>query len=132
MGTWTIDGITTEEFDASAFGDEWKLYEYGMKDGGTISFNGHYVPTDTTGQDALLLANLYNSALTDIRLYINNTSYFEPCQSTGWFSPGAYSTGMPTVASNVRITTFNIGMDKSGLGTISFTGKVSGLMVRAV
>ena len=132
IGIWTIDGITTEEFDASAFGDEWKLFEYGMKDGGTISFNGHYQPTDTTGQDMLLQANLYNSALTNIRLYINNTSYFEPCQSTGWFSPGAYSTGMPTVASNVRITTFNIGMDKSGLGTISFTGKVSGLMVRAV
>jgi len=132
MGTWSMDGVTVEEFDASEFGDEWKTYEYGMKDGGTVQFNGHYDPTDATGQDGLIRANLYNSALTNLRLYINNTSYYEPCQTAGWFAPGAYSTGMPTIASSVTITSINIGMDKSGLGTISFTGKISGLMVRAV
>jgi hypothetical protein len=132
MGTWSLDGITTDELEASAFGDEWKQYEYGMKDGGTVSFNGHYEPTDTTGQQALQQANLYNSALTNLRLYINNTSYFEPCQTTGHFSP-ALTTGAPTPANcSVNITSINIGMDKSGLGTISFTGKVSGVMVRAV
>ena len=130
MGTWTIDGITVEEFDSSAFGDTWKSFEYGMKDGGTVSFNGHYQPTDVTGQQMLMLANLYNSALTDLRLYIDNTSYFVPSQSTSYFAPGAYSTGMPGRVSSVTITTFNIGLDKSGLGTISFTGKVSGLMVK--
>jgi len=129
MGTWTLDGITIEEFDASAFNDDWKSFEYGMKDGGTISFNGHYTPTDTTGQLALQLANLYNSKLTNLQLWINDTSYFTPCASTGYFAPGDYSTGMPTVLSSVTITTYNVGMDKSGLGTISFTGKVSGLMV---
>jgi len=129
MGTWALDGIVTEEFDASSFGDTWKQFEYGMKDGGTISFNGHYTPTDTTGSDVLVRANLYNSDLTNLRLYIDNTSYFEPCQSTSYFSPGAYSTGMPTKLSSVAITSYNIGMDKSGLGTVSFTGKVSGVMV---
>jgi hypothetical protein len=128
MGTWSIDGITTDEFECSSFGDNWKSYSYGMKDGGTISFNGHYDPTDTTGQEALLQANLHNSSLTNIRLYVDNTSYFEPCQSTGYFSPNL-TTGADTLLSNVRITAFNIGLDKSGLGTISFTGKVSGLMV---
>ncbi len=128
MGTWTIDGITAEEFDASAFGDDWKKYKYGMKDGGTASFNGHYEPTDVSGQQALQQANLYNSALTDLRLYIDNTSYFTPCQTTGYFSPDL-STGAPTKASSVNITSFNIGLDKSGLGTISFTAKVSGVMV---
>jgi hypothetical protein len=130
MGTWAIDGVTVEEFDASAFGDTWKSFQYGMKDGGTVSFNGHYEPTDVTGQQMLMLANLYNSALTDLRLYIDNTSYFVPSQSTSYFAPGAYSTGMPGRVSSVTITTFNIGLDKSGLGTISFTGKVSGLMVK--
>ena len=129
MGTWSLDGISSEEFDASAFGDEWKSFEYGMKDGGTVSFNGHYTPTDTTGQQMLQLANLYNSALTNLWLYINDTSYYIPSQSTGYFAPGAYSTGMPGRLSSVTITSFNIGLDKSGLGTISFTGKVSGLMV---
>lgn len=129
LGTWSLDGINAEEFDASAFGDTWKQFEYGMKDGGTVSFNGHYTPTDTTGQQTLQLANLYNSAVTNLRCYIDNTSYFEPCQSTGYFAPGAYSTGMPTKLSSVTITSFNIGLDKSGLGTISFTAKVSGVMV---
>ena len=98
MGTWTIDGIETEEFDASEFGDTWKQFEYGMKDGGSVSFNGHYDPADTTGQQALQQANLYNSALTNLRLYVDNTSYFEPCQTTGYFSP-ALTTGAPTEAS---------------------------------
>lgn len=128
MGTWSIDGISTDEFDASAFGDTWKKFEYGMKDGGTVSFNGHYDPADTTGQQALQQANLYNSALTNLRLYIDNTSYFEPCQTTGYFSPNL-TTGAPTQLSNVKITSLNIGADKSGLETISFTGKVSGCMV---
>lgn len=128
IGTWAIDGITAEEFDASAFGDDWRKYKYGMKDGGAVSFNGHYEPTDVSGQQALQQANLYNSALTDLRLYIDNTSYFTPCQTTGYFSPDL-STGAPTTASSVNITSFNIGLDKSGLGTISFTAKVSGVMV---
>ena len=128
MGTWSINGIQTEEFDASAFGDTWKEFEYGMKDGGTVSFNGHYDPDDTTGQQALQQANLYNSALTNLRLYIDNTSYFEPCQTTGYFSPNL-TTGAPTQASSVKITSLDITADKSGIETISFGGKVSGVMV---
>jgi len=129
MGTWSLDGVSVEELDASSFGDDWKSFKYGMKDGGSVSFNGHYDPTDTTGQQMLQLANLYNSALTDLRCYIDDTSYFVPSQSTSYFAPGAYSTGMPGKVSSVTITTFNIGADKSGLETISFTAKVSGLMV---
>ena len=128
MGTWSIDGITTEEFNASSFQDEWMKFEYGMKDGGTISFNGFYDPDDVTGQQALQQANLYNSALTNLFLFNDDTSYWGPCQTTGYFSPNL-TTGAPTELSNCKMTTFNIGMDKSGLGTISFTAKVSGLMV---
>ena len=128
MGTWTLDGIQVEEFDASAFGDTWKQFEYGMKDGGSVSFNGHYEHTDVTGQIALQQANLYNSDLTDLRFYVDNTSYYEPCQTTGYFDP-TLTTLAPTKLSTITITTFNVGMDKSGLGTTSFTGKVSGVMV---
>jgi hypothetical protein len=99
-----------------------------MKDGGTVQFNGHYDPADTTGQQALQQANLYNSALTTPRFYVDNTSYYEACQTTGYFSP-TLTTGAPTVASSITITAFNVGFDKSGLGTTSFTGKISGLMV---
>lgn len=128
MGTWTLDGIVVDEHDASSFEDTWKQYEYGMKDGGTLSFNGHYDPADTTGQQALQQANLYNSSLTTIRFYVDSTSYYEPCQSTGYFSP-TLTTGAPTQVSNVRITAYNVSADKSGLMQISFTAKVSGVMV---
>ena len=128
MGTWSLNGITTDEFDASAFGDTWKEFEYGMKDGGTVSFNGHYDPDDTTGQQALQQANLYNSALTNLRIYIDNTSYFAPCSVTGYFSPNL-TTGAPTQLSNIKITSLDISADKSGIETISFSGKVSGVMV---
>jgi hypothetical protein len=99
-----------------------------MKDGGQLTFNGHYDPDDTTGQQALQQANLYNSDLTNLRFYIDNTSYFEPCQTTGYFSPNL-TTGAPTKLSHVNITAFNVSMDKAGVGAIDFTADVSGVMV---
>lgn len=128
MGNWSLNGITVDEFDASAFTDTWKQYMYGMKDGGSVTFSGHYDPDDTTGQQALQQANLYNSSLTNLRFYIDNTSYFEPCQTTGYFSPNL-TTGAPTKLSSVTVTAFNVNMDSSGIGAIDFTAKVSGVMV---
>jgi hypothetical protein len=128
MGTWSLDGIVADQFESTAFGDNWKTYEYGAKDGGTISFDGFFDPTDTTGQIALQLANLSNGTVTNIKLYVDNTSYYEPCQTTGYFSP-SYTTGYGTQLSNVRITSFNVKADKSGLLTTNFSAKVSGVMV---
>ena len=129
MGTWSLSGITADQMESSAFGDNWKTYEFGMKDGGQISFNGFLDPADTTGQQALQKANIDNTDLTSLRLYVDNTSYYEPCQTAGYFAPGTLSTGQDTPASHVNITTYDISMDKAGLATISFTGKVSGVMV---
>ena len=128
MGTWSIDGITADEMESSAFDQNWKTYEFGMKDGGTISFNGFFDPDDTTGQQALMNANLENTNLTTIKLYVDSTSYFEPCQTTGYFSPTT-TQNADTSASHVNVTSFNIGADKSGICTIDFTCKVSGVMV---
>lgn len=129
MGTWSLSSITADQIESSAFGDNWKSYEFGMKDGGQITFNGNLDPADTTGQYALQIANISNTDLTSLRLYVDSTSYYEPCQTTGYFAPGAFSTGYSTVKSLVNITSFDISMDKSGLASISFTGKVSGVMV---
>lgn len=128
IGSVSIDGINTEQFDASEFGDEWMQFLYGMKDGGSVTFNGHYDPDDVTGQQALQQANLYNSSLTNLRVYVDNTSYFEPCQTTGYFSPNL-TQNAPTELSSVVITALSVNADKSGLGQISFTGKVNGCMV---
>lgn len=128
MGTWTLNGITADKIEVTAFGDNWKSYMFGLKDGGEISFDGFYDPDDSTGQDALRLANLYNSNLTSLRLYIDNTSYFVPCQTTGYFSP-TVTTGAPTRSSYVNITSYDVKADKSNVAQCSFKATVSGLMV---
>lgn len=129
MGTWTLSGITADQMESTSFGDNWKTYEFGCKDGGQISFNGFLDPADTTGQQALQKANIDNTDLTSLRLYVDNTSYYEPNQSAEYFAPGSLSTNQDTPVSLVNVTTYDISMDKTGLATISFTAKVSGVMV---
>jgi hypothetical protein len=128
MGTWSISGITADQMDASAFGDNWKSFEFGMKDGGTITFSGIADPADTTGQEALQLANLNNTDLTNLYLYIDDTSRYGPNQTSGYFSPSSTS-GNDTPVSYVNITSYNISADKADLVKIDFTAKISGLMV---
>ena len=129
MGTWSMPGISTDQLDASAFQDTWKTYLYGMKDGGTITFNGHLNMSDTVGQQILVAANAKNSALDNLMFWMDSVSYWEPNQTTDYLGPGILSTGMGTPGlCSVNIVAMTIGMDKSGLGTISFTAKVNGCM----
>ena len=129
MGTWSMPGISVDQLDASAFLDTWKQYLFGMKDGGTVTFNGHLNMADTTGQQVLVAANAKNSNLPSLRFYMDSVSYWVPNQTTDYLGPGILSTGMGTPGlCSVNITAMTIGMDKSGLGTISFTAKVNGCM----
>lgn len=129
MGTWSISGIVADQMESSAFGDNWKSFEFGMKDGGTVSFDGFLDPADSTGQQALQKYNLDNTDVTSLRLYVDTTSYYAPSQSTSYFAPGTLSTGQSGKVSHVNITSYDISMDKSGLATVSFTAKVTGVMV---
>jgi len=115
LGTWSINGITADQLEDTEFGDDWKTFVYGMKDGGQVSFAGYYDKTDTTGQDAIRTANENDTELTDLRFYVDDTSYWRP-----------NSTGTPH--SNIMITAWDISADKSALVQCSFTGKVSGKM----
>ena len=128
MGSWSLSGITADKMDTSAFNDNWKSFEFGMKDGGTIEFSGLADPADVTGQEALELANIANTDITTLRLYVDDTSYYEPCQTTGYFSP-ANTTGLDTRLSRVNVTSYSKNVEKSGMMQVSFTCKVSGLMV---
>ena len=112
MGSWSMDGVSRETIEDTAFGDTVKKYVFGIMDGGTLSFEGNYDPSDSTGQTVLDSACKNASLLGSgsIRLYIDNTSYW-------------------TVASNgqLLVTKANaISMEKNGLGKISFSAKVSG------
>ena len=129
MGTWSISGVTADKMETSEFGDNWKTYAFGMKDGGTISFSGLSDPDDTTGQEALKLANVENTDLTDIRFYVDDTSYYHPNSTTGYFSP-ASTTGNDTPAScYCNVDSYSESADKSGMLMIDFTATVSGVMV---
>jgi hypothetical protein len=128
IGTWKLDGITADQMDTSAFGDNWKSFEFGMKDGGTLTFSGLCDPADTTGQQQLQSYNIGNTDVTSLRLYVDNTSYYVPCQTTSYYAPGALSTGIATVLSWVNITSFSIGAERAGMLTIDFTAKISGCM----
>ena len=112
MGTWSMDGVSRETIEDTAFGDSVKKYVFGFMDGGALSFDGSYDPSDSTGQAILNSACLNASLLGSgsIRLYIDNTSY--------WTVP---STGSYLVTKANAVT-----MDKNALGKISFSAKVSG------
>lgn len=128
LGTWSMPGISTDQLEDTEFGDNWKTFKFGLKDGGDVTFAGLGRPDDETGQQALMDANLEATELSNLRLFCDNTSYYEPCQTTGYFSP-YNTTGASTKLSYANITAYSIDSDKSGLVNISFTAKVSGVMV---
>ena len=130
IGDVSMDGVTVEELETSAFGNNgWKTFQSGMKDGGTISFSGQYDLDDTNGQIALAQALVNGTEITTLRIYMDSTSYYEPCQTTGWLT-SADSTGNSTVLSNVKVTAHNIKGAVNAMATVDFRLKVSGCMVQ--
>lgn len=128
IGKWEYTAPSAEEHDATEFGDSWEKTLLGIKKGGSISFSGLLDPSDSTGQEVIELAAVENSQLTNMRFYVDNTSYFCANQTTGYFSP-YNTTGKSTVLSYIQLNPPTIGVDKNGMATASFSGKVSGLLV---
>lgn len=113
MGTWEISGRDVEMLETTEFGDQYTTMTPGIKSGGQISFSGLLDPDDSTGQTVLQTAWENGTDVTNLRAYIDNTSYYE-----------ANQTGTPS--SYVNITSFDISTDKNALATISFSGTLSG------
>lgn len=114
IGSYTIPGATTELLDDTEFGDDWKQWLLGLKDGGEMTFEGLYDPTDTTGQDVLRDANLNDTQVTNIRFYVNAASYWIP-KTTG---PASY----------VLVSAWDVNAEMNGLVRCSFTVKMSGAL----
>jgi len=115
MGTITMGGLTNDVIEHTSFGDTFKLYEFGMGDYGTLSFSGWYDPSDSTGQSILRSAAVNVSKLTNLYLYIDNTSF--------WAAKTSSVTGAILMTKVDAWTT-----DKDGLARIDFEAKVSGEM----
>ncbi len=129
MGSVQLNGIAIEQLETTAFGDEWKQFVMGMKDGGEMSFNGFFDPDDANGQEALRVANLNATDITNLRVYYDQTSYYELCQTTGYFSP-TLTSNQKTQKSYANVVSFNVSADKSSVATSEFKLKVSGCFVR--
>jgi len=112
LGTWTLSGFTREALDTTEFGDDIKTFTFGVGTSGTLSFAGNYDAGDSTGQDLINSACKNASVFTggDLKLYIDNTSYY------------TVDTGGEILITKSDATT----MDKSGLGQVSFEGTISG------
>jgi hypothetical protein len=114
MGTWNLSGFSRETLEDTEFGDDVKTFVFGPGDGGTIDFSGLYDPTDSTGQaalDALIIAGTVISNTT-LRFYVDAASYW------------TISSGGSILITKGKA----VSMDKSGLGQVSFSAKVSGIM----
>ena len=125
IGNWSIGGGSVATLDDTEFGDEHQDLVLGLFTGGTVSFSGLHKIDDTTGQDLLIDAYHLRSSFLLLKFYCNNTSFYMPNSST------AAGGGLPASSpiSKIYITSEpQIGMDRSGLASISFSGIVVGVM----
>ena len=125
LGTWAFSGGSYAELDDTDFGDDDTSIMRGVRTGGTVSFSGRYKKDDTTGQDKIRDAFWLKSDLTDLRFYVDDTSYYTPNSTT------AAGGGLPanTMVSHIKILTEpNINVDQTALATIEFEGKIEGAM----
>lgn len=112
IGNWVLSGVNTDLLDQTQFGDDWKQWAMGQKDGGSVTFEGLLDPADSTGQTVLRNANANNTSITDIRFYVDANSYWIPATTNP--------------LSNVLITAWDIRAEASGLVRCSFTAKICG------
>jgi hypothetical protein len=125
LGTWSITGGNFAELDDTAFGDESMQTLRGLRTGGEVAFSGNYKKDDTQGQDMIKLAYWNKSDLTDIRFYVDDTSYYTPNSTT------AAGGGLPagTDVSHIKIFTEpTITLAMGDLAKTEFTGKIIGAM----
>ncbi len=115
-GTYEVAGAVRRTVDASEFGVDCDIFEFGGADGGTIRLmNVNYDPTDPMqnylrdcAENGVKLAG--NDATSGIRFWINSTSVL-----------------MVGTSGHILMTSCtNIRADRNGLGKCDFEGKVSG------
>jgi hypothetical protein len=116
MGNWKFSGITVDLLESTAFGDTAKQFMTGLLDYGEATFGGLYDLSNAGAQSTLLSALMNNSKVGDIRFYLNSVSYWTPNITV-------------LSAAGMLVRQASIGQDKSGLGTVEFTGKFTGPML---
>jgi len=117
IGSYTLSGYTVDTIDVTAFCDSAKDFIPGMVDPGEITISGNYDPSDTNGQVALEAAVEAGTEYgpDDVKFYLDGQ-----CSGNGWYltpkSPGVI----------IWTKSKAISFSASGVGTVEFTGKLSG------
>lgn len=120
-GKYSITGAVRKTVDASEFGVDIDIFEFGSADGGTISLTD--VSYDPTNPEQNTLRScvengtkLINSVTSGPRFWINSTSYL---------TIGTSGNILMTSAGAVEA-------DRSGMAKTNFEGKVSGAFMYIV
>ena len=111
LASWALD-LSNDEIDTTAFGSTWKKSDVGMR-GWSLSIEGHYDPTDATGQNLIEAAWAGGSLINDIKVYVDSTSYWIPDVTTNSNAGG-------------RVTSYAINQAHDAVAGISFTLAGSG------
>lgn len=127
MGSWSISNMSRNMIEVSAFKDTARDYLPGSMNAPTITFQGYWDPTNTTGQKKFW--DVYSSGvsigvkstavniLTNLRLWANDSTTHGP---KGFWS----CTG--STAAEIFFTNVQLSNDKNGVGQVTFTAQVSG------
>ena len=112
LGTWSWSGLSREVIEEDSWDLDIKKKHFGVGDAGELTCAGLYDALDATGQDLLNSACLNSSAFTggDLKFYVNSASYW------------TVNTGYTILITKAPAIT----MEKSGMGTVEFSGVVSG------
>ena len=104
LSAWNID-INMDDIDVTVFGSVWKKSMPGFQ-GWSGGAEGFYDPADTDGQQSLIDNALSATKITDIRFYIDSTSYWTPDLTTD-------------TAAGCYINTVSVKHDKAGVAAVT-------------
>lgn len=117
LSSWALNQPGPDLIDATKFQDEWKQYVPSAKDGGTVTISGNF-DWESTGQQKMIAyftSAINLTAASSFRLWMDDST---STTGAGYFK---FSTDCEAI-----IQTFNVGQDKSGLGTMDMTLKLTG------
>lgn len=127
QGTWSIGGISRNMIDITAFGDTVMKYAPGMMNPGTITFSG-FCDANSTAQAGIInalnngkfIGNACNvlgasTKVKKLRVWANNNATYP--EYGYWSCVGS--------SGKIFFNSMDLGQDKNGVGTITFTAQVS-------
>ena len=126
VASWSHSGQGRSSLDDTVMGDKANRYLPDILEGGKVTLSGNYKKDDTTGHSAMLSAMFNESGISNIRFYVDATSYYTPNDTTAanWLLPA----GMPV--SRVLVESYDVDFSgpKGALGKFSSSMQVDGVL----